>query len=158
MMSKRRQLQPSAGTRTGWDAAKAFFRTPSDTTAEADQEAFRQGKGRAVSCFLRGSVDPYPRHTRQGVLELTQAGIVWRPTWGLHRRVIPITEQIHSVDIRQAGRSEWNVKKGGKAFGVLPVPEYQVVVCKTDRGELELSIPSADIGLVKAALSRLKEE
>jgi hypothetical protein len=72
--------------------------------------------------------------------------------------VIPITEQIHSVDIRQAGRSEWNVKKGGKAFGVLPVPEYQVVVCKTDRGELELSIPSADIGLVKAALSRLKEE
>lgn len=154
MTSKRRQLQPSAGTRTGWGAAKARFRTPSDVAAGADQEAFRQGEGRTVSCSLRGSVDPYPRRSRQGVLELTQDGIAWRPTWGLHRRLIPITEHIHSVEVRQAGRSEWNVKKGGKAFGVLPVPEFQVVVCKTDRGELELSVPSTDVGLVKAALSR----
>jgi hypothetical protein len=80
--------------------------------------------------------------------------MAWRPTWGLHRRLIPISEHIRSLEVRQADRSEWNVKKGGKAFGVLPVPEFQVVVCKTDRGELELSVPSTDIELVKTVLSR----
>jgi hypothetical protein len=80
--------------------------------------------------------------------------MVWRPTWGLRRRPIPITEQINTVEVRQAGRAEWNVKKGGKAFGVLPVPEFQVIVCKTNRGDLELSVPSTDVGLVRAAISR----
>jgi hypothetical protein len=90
---QRRHVQPSAGTRTGWEAAKGLFRPPSESAAAADQEAFKRGEDRAVSCSLRGSVDPYPRHSRQGVLELTQRGMVWRPTWGLRRRPIPITEQ-----------------------------------------------------------------
>jgi hypothetical protein len=109
-------------------------------------------EARAVSCFLKGSADPYPRRSKQGTLELTRDGITWRPSWSFRRRPIPINEEIRSVDVREAGRSEWNVKKGGNAFGVVPVPAFQVVVCKTDRGTLELSVPSTDMGLVLTAL------
>jgi hypothetical protein len=151
---KRRRLQRSAGTRTGWGAAKAFFRSPPDSAASADQEAFRQGAGLIVTCFLRGSMDPYPRRSRQGTLQLTRNGIAWRPFWGIRRHLIPINEQVESVAVREAGRSEWNVKKGGNAFSAVPVPKFQVVVCKTDRGVIELSVSTTDVGLVRAALAR----
>jgi hypothetical protein len=78
--------------------------------------------------------------------------MAWRPYWSLHRRSIPINERMVSVEVREAGRSEWNLKKGGDAFGVIPVPEFQVVVCKTDRGVVELSVPSTDVGRVVTAL------
>lgn len=97
---------------------------------------------------------PYPRRTRQGVLELTQDGIGWRPAWGFHRRLIEMNEFVLSVEVRDAGRSEWNVKKDGKAFGVLPVPEFQVIVCRTDKGVLEFSVPSTEVDLVRARLTR----
>ncbi|MGO8961716.1 MAG: hypothetical protein ACLQFR_30745 [Streptosporangiaceae bacterium] len=121
--------------------------------AAADQEAFRAGEVRTVSCFLAGSTDPYPRHPRQGKLELTQDRIVWRPFWSVQRTPIAIDKRVHSVEVREAGRAEWNLKKGGNAFGV-PVPEFQVVVCHTDRGVVELSVPSTDVAVVLTALRR----
>lgn len=78
-------------------------------------------------------------------------GIAWRPYWSLHRRPIPINERIESIQVRDAGGSEWNVKKGGGIRGI-QVPAFQVVVCKTDRGVLELSVPSTDVALVVTAL------
>lgn len=146
-----RPPRPSAGTRTMWGAAKALFRPPAEADAAADQQAFRDGEGRTVSCFLRGPGAPYPRRLRQGSLKLTRDGISWRPFWSLRRRSIMINERIRSVDVRQAGRSEWNLKKGGNAYGI-PVPELQVIVCQTDRGVLELSVPDTDVGLVVTAL------
>lgn len=152
MTGMRRPPRRSAGTRTGWGAAKALFRRPSDAAFLADQRAFIGGEARSVSCFLKGSADPYPRRSKQGSLELTRDGIAWRPFWGLRRRSIPINEGVRSVEVREPGRSKWNVKKGGNAFGVVPVPAFQVVVCKTDRGILELSVPITDVGLVLTAL------
>lgn len=152
MTGNRKRVQASAGTRTAWGAVRTFFRTPSDGAAASDRDALARGEGRALTCFLKGSVDPYPRRSRQGTLELTRDEITWRASWGIPRRAVPINEHVQSVEVRQADRSEWNVKKGGKAFGVLPVPEFLVIVCKTDRGVLELSVPSADVPLVQAAL------
>ena len=63
------------------------------------------------------------------------------------RRVFDLS----ALTARQAGRSEWNVKKGGNAFGV-PVLAFQVVVCRTDRGTIYLCVPSTDVGLVLTAL------
>ena len=154
MTREHRRPRPSAGTRTGWGAARALFRRPSDAAAEADQEALRGGEALTVSCFLKGSADPYPRRSKQGSLELTPDGIAWRPFWRFQRRLIPIRERVQSVEVREAGRSEWNVKKGGNALGVVPVPEFQVVVCKIDGGVLELTVPGTDVNLVVTALRR----
>jgi hypothetical protein len=68
--------------------------------------------------------------------------------------MIPIRECVQSAEVRQAGRSEWNLKKGGTAFGVIPVPEFKVIVCQTDRGILKLCVPATDVALVRAALMR----
>ena len=154
MTGDRKRLQRSTGTRTGFGAARAFFRRPPPAASMEDVEAFRQGEGRFVTCSLRGSVDPYPRRSTQGKLALTSSRVAWRPAWGVRRRWLTIDERIQSMERRPAGGSEWNVKKGGKAFGVLPVPEFQVVVCTTDRGILEFSVPSADLVLVETALGR----
>jgi hypothetical protein len=102
--------------------------------------------------MLKGDAPPYPKHPRQGSLELISGQVRWRPSWGLRRKSLLINEPIRSIDVRAAGRSEWNVKKGGKAFGVVQIPEFRVVVAKTDRGLLEFSVPSTDVELVRAAL------
>jgi hypothetical protein len=80
-------------------------------------------------------------------------GMTWRPYWSLHRRPIPITERIESVKVRDPGPGEWNLKQGGSIRG-LQVPTFQVIICTTDRGVLELSVPSLDVALVVTALRR----
>jgi hypothetical protein len=147
----RRGLPRAAGTRTASGVAKALFRGPSVPDAAADRDAFKAGEGRTVSCFLKGSAGPWPRRRRQGSLDLMPGEIAWRPYWSLHRRPIPITEQIESLKVRDPGSSEWNLKQGGSIRG-LEVPAFQVIVCETDRGVLELSVPSADVDLVVTAL------
>ena len=153
MMGGRERFQRSAGTRTPWDVARAPFRPPSDRAASADREALRRGEGRTVSCFLRGSAAPYPRHLRPGTLVLTHGEMGWRPQWSFRRRLIPLRECVQSVEVRRPGRAEWNLKKGGTAFGVIPVPEFKVIVCQTDRGALKLCVPATDVALVRAALA-----
>lgn len=153
MTHGRRGSPRAAGTRTASDVARSLFRGPSDAAAAADREAFKAGEGRTVSCFLKGSADPWPRRRRQGILDLIPGGITWRPYWSLRRRPIPIIEQIESVEVRDPGPSDWNLKQGGNIRG-LQVPSFQVVVCTTDRGVLELAVPSTDVALVVTALRR----
>jgi hypothetical protein len=148
-----RGLRRAAGTRTASDVAKALFRGPSAAAAAADRDGFRAGEGRTVSCFLKGSGDPWPRRKRQGSLDLMPGEIAWRPYWSLHRQPIPITERIESLQVRDPGPAEWNLKQGGNIRGI-QVPAFQVIVCKTDRGVLELSVPSTDVDLVITALRR----
>jgi hypothetical protein len=59
---------------------------------------------------------------------------------------------IRSIDVRAAGNEERNVKKGGKMFGVIPLPEFKVVEATTDGGLVELAVTSWDVPLVVSAL------
>jgi hypothetical protein len=64
---------------------------------------------------------------------------------------------IRSVGVRTAGRADWNLKKGGKAFGVFPIPEFKIVEATTDAGVVELGVTSRDVPLVVAALSQRED-
>lgn len=150
----RSRLQPSSGTRTAWGTIRAGFRSPAQESSLSDLEALRHGEGRVVSCILKGSVPPYPRHPKQGLLELTSGQVSWHPSWTLSRRRLLITKPLAPIEVQNAGRSQWNVKKGGKAFGVVPIPEFKVVVVKTTESLLELSVPMTDVELVTAALQQ----
>lgn len=145
MIRKRRHLRRASGTINLMDIERALFRSPSRVAkaALADQEALRRGEGRVVVCWLRGPVDVYPHEPKQGMLELTQNGIAWRPYWGIRRRPISINEHIQSMKV-QCVDHEWHVKKG----------LFQVVVCTTDRGILEFAVPIIDMDLVQSALTR----
>jgi hypothetical protein len=114
----------------------------------------RQGEGRSVACFLRGSCAPYPRRDRQGTLEITSSGLYWHGSWGFGRRTLTIAQSPIDLEVRDADKTHWNVKKGGKAFGVLPVPAFRTIVCTTDAGVIELTVPQEDAPLVRAALER----
>jgi hypothetical protein len=63
-----------------------------------------------------------------------------------------IDAPIRSIEVRAAAQSEWNVKKGGKAFGVVPIPEFKVVEATTDAGVVEFAVPIWDVPLVVFAL------
>jgi hypothetical protein len=148
----KKRPQRAAGTRTPLDVIGAFFRAPSSEAAIGDQAAFQRGESREVGCFLRGSLPPYPKRPKPGRLELSSGQVTWRPNWGSHRKRLLISEQVRSIEIRPPGRAEWNVKRGGKAFGVLQIPEFKVLVCQTERGVIEFTVPSIDVPLVSAAL------
>ena len=142
----------SAGSRTAWGVIRSHFRTPSESAELLDHDASVDGKGRAVTCWLKGEMDPFPKRSRQGILELNSAGVAWRPSWGIRRERIVFADPIESLEIRRTGPAEWNMKKGGKAYGVLAVPEFLVLVCKTERGVLELAVSGTDVTLVRTAL------
>jgi len=144
-------MRRSAGSRTALDVIRAGFRGPSVESIAADQEALKRGEGRVVSCFLRGSTPPYPKQPRQGQLELEEGDVRWRAS-GFRRPPIPIDADIRSLDVREVRRIDANIKAGGKGFGVLPIPEFRVIVAETDRGVLEFFVPRADVQLVASAL------
>lgn len=131
---------------------RARFRAPSEEAIAADQEALTRGEHVIVTCFLRGPAPWYPSRQRQGELELALEEIRWRSFWSLRRASLVIDAPIRSIDVRAAGRGEWNVKKGGKAFGVIPIPEFKVVEATTDAGVVEFAVTSWDAPLVVSAL------
>ena len=131
---------------------RARFRAPSAEAIAADQEGLGRGEHLIVTCGLRGSASPYPTRLRQGELELVRGEMRWRAFWSLRRAPLVIDESIRSIDVRSAGQSEWNVKKGGKAFGLVPIPEFKVVEATTDAGVVEFAVTSWDVPLVVAAL------
>jgi len=45
--------------------------------------------------------------------------------------------RVESISVRPPGPAEWNVKKGGSAFGVVPVPRFLTIVCKTGEGTVD---------------------
>jgi hypothetical protein len=133
----------------------SFFRGPSPkdlARAHNDIDAIRAGRRREVTCFLRADFGPYPRRQRQGILVLTSTSAAWRPFWRLRRRPLSIAVRITSLRVRDAQPDEWNLKKGGTAFGVVTVPTFCVVVCKTLDGTIEFAVPALDAETVAAAL------
>jgi hypothetical protein len=145
-------MRRSAGTRGVWGAIRAGFRAPSQEAIAADQEALRGGERLRVACSLRGSAPPYPNRLRQGELEVARDEVRWRSSRSLGGAPLVI-EVPRSINVRAAGRGEWNVKKGGKAFGVIPLPEFKVVEATTDVGTVEFAVTSWDVPLVVSALS-----
>jgi hypothetical protein len=61
---------------------------------------------------------------------------------------LEIEFQIDGVVTRPADERESNVKKGGKAFGVVEIPAFVVVTCTGPVGTLDFVVPSADEPLV----------
>jgi hypothetical protein len=147
-------LRRSAGSRTAFDVLKARFRAPSAESALADKEALSRGEGRAVTCWLKGASGAYPNTLKQGTLELLPGEIRWRSFWGLRPRTLVIDSPIRSLQVGAPGGKGPSVKKGGRAFGVLPVPEFKAIAAETDQGALEFVVPSADLDLVTSALRR----
>jgi hypothetical protein len=89
---------------------------------------------------------------KQGTLELVEGEVRWRASTGLSRQTFAIDAPIRSVDVRDVAQGDWNIKRGGKAFGVFPLPEFKVLVAETDGGLLEFAVPSPDLSLVTTAL------
>jgi hypothetical protein len=146
--------QRSAGTRTLRDVLKALFRRPTSAQVQSDLDALQLGESRSVSCFLRASFGPYPRRVRQGMLDLTKSSAEWRPFWSLRRRPLQLVLRVESISVRPPGPAEWNVKKGGNAFGVVPVPRFVTIVCKTGEGTVELTVVDVDVPLVTRFFER----
>jgi hypothetical protein len=131
---------------------RAGFRPPSPAAIAADREALEGGERLIVTCGLRGSAPPYPTRLRQGELELAQEEIRWRAFWSLGRTPLVIDTPIRSIEVRAAEQRERNVKKGGKAFVLIPIPEFKVIEATTDSGAIEFVVPSWDVPLVVFAL------
>lgn len=122
---------------------------PARPSESGDIEAIRRGEGRAVSCFLRGQVDPFPQRLKQGTLVLQGSHASWIPYWALRRHPLGFDLEVLSVESRPADHREPNVKKGGTAFGTMQVPTFMVVSCGTSTGAVDFVIPAADEPLVK---------
>jgi hypothetical protein len=152
MSSDAKRQQRSAGSRTVFDVIRGGFRMPKTHATENEIPDVRDGSSRVVSCSLRGPRDPFPKRTKQGSLQISNRKVIWFPTWGLHRRRIEIDEQFRSISVRDPGKAEWNVKKGGNAFGVIPIPKFQVIECESDKGTFEFTVPQLDLDLVESAL------
>jgi hypothetical protein len=135
-------------------SSRRAFRAPSPQAAARDLEALERGEGLVVSCFLRGLVAPYPRRWKQGSLELMKGRISWRPLWALRRRPILVDKHVRSVEVKPIPASAWNVKKGGRAFGLVSLPDFQMVVATADRTVLEFIVPCIDVQLVVSAIKR----
>lgn len=59
-----------------------------------------------------------------------------------------INIDVESIAVRDPGRAEWNVKRGGYAPGVT-IPKFRVIVCTTRDGTIEFTVPPMDAPLVK---------
>ena len=152
MTKDARRHERSAGSRSGFDVIRSGFRQPNSNETEGDIESVRDGSTRIVSCSLRGPRSPYPKRSKQGNLQISHGLVTWSPSWGLHRRKLTIDEKFQSIRVLDPGKAEWNSKKGGSAFGVIPIPKFQVLECQSENGVFEFTVPQADIKLVELAL------
>jgi hypothetical protein len=123
-----------------------LFKPPEPKQSQGDLQAVRRGEARKVSCFLRGSLAPYPRRLRQGTLYLSGLNVHWEPFWSVRRIPQQITGPFLSITTRPADDREPNVKKGGGS--ILNVPSFTVVTCHTPHGAVDLVVPEADARLV----------
>lgn len=129
-----------------------FFRTPVPGDGQPDVEAVRRGESRTVSCFLRAEFGSLPRRLRQGSLTLSPQQATWRPYWSLRRRPVPLGVTIDSIGARLPDHREPFVNRDGKAIGVLAVPGFIVLTCRTASGILDLVVPAVDQPLVEGYL------
>lgn len=124
------------------------FAPPKASEGSSDIEAVRGGEARRISCFLRGSVDPFPRKLKQGRLQLSHGVADWTPFSSLSRNPVALRFTIQEVSTRPADFREPNVKRGGTVLGVVAVPAFVVVSCAGSLGTVDLIVPSADGPLV----------
>lgn len=122
-----------------------IFRTAESSNVPTAAE---MEKGFIVSCFLRGTYEPFPRGLKQGSLTLSSGPVSWTPYFSIKRSAVPINITVLSVTSRGADERERNVKKGGKAFGIVQVPTFEVVTCTTSSGSVDFVVPAADGALV----------
>jgi len=126
---------------------------PGPEAGRADIAAVRAGEGRKVSCFLRGSVDPYSRRLRQGTLWISAEEAHWVPFWSLRRQKLQLSGGAVHVQTRPADWREPYVKKGG-GF----IPAFWVVTCTTKVGDghgtADFVVPAADAALVASYFSK----
>jgi hypothetical protein len=129
---------------------------PAAEAGRADIAAVQAGEARKVSCFLRGSSDPFPRRLKQGVLYISAPEAHWVPFWSLRRPRLPITIGARSVRTRPADYREPNVKQGGIALHGVEVPVFMVVTRTTDTSDadetVDFVVPAADAPLVASYL------
>ena len=130
-----------------------LFRPPQSSDGRSDVEAVRMGETRKVSCFLRGTIVPFPLRLKQGSLVLSNQGATWEPFWSLNRHPLAIDITVETVSCRPADQREPRVKKGGKILGVI-VPAFVVVSCNCPMGVLDLVVPPADEPLVSGFFRR----
>lgn len=123
-----------------------------------DRAALERGESRSVTCFLRGSSEPFPLTMQQGVLEVAAGKLLWRPYWSIRRPAIAIPTPVGNVNVRKPSWShgEANIKRGKKIIGPLRVPDFQVADASTDKGDISLAIPAVDVPLVLDALATLQ--
>src|SRR5262252_1645411 len=125
---------------------------PGPEAGQADIAAVMAGEARKVSCFLRGSFDPYPRHLKHGALYVSAEEAHWVPLWSLRRSALPIGIRARYVQTRPADHREPNVKQGGIWRDGVKIPVFMVVTCTTEvsdgYGTVEFVVPVADAYLV----------
>src|ERR1700683_1347625 len=97
-----------------------------------------------VSCFLRGSPEPYPKRLKQGTLRISGGKASWSSSFGHKTLDLVPGIKVQRVNTRAADEREPNVKHGGTAFGVVAVPEFTVVSCSTTDGCVDFVAPSVD--------------
>jgi hypothetical protein len=141
-------------------AVSLMWKGPPGPEAGADDiAAVRAGEARKVSCFLRGSHDPYPRRLRQGTLYISAGDAHWAPFWSLRRPQLQINIKSGHVRTRVADDREPNVKRGGIGPHGVQIPAFMVVTCTTDATGVpetaDFVVPAADARLVASYFSGL---
>jgi hypothetical protein len=129
-----------------------MFWTAPPSDSQSDIEAVQTGKARTMTCFLRGSSDPYPINLKQGTLLLAGDRATWKPYWHFRRRpLLRINTGFDTVTTRAADRRESEVVKtggGGRALGVILVPTFIVVTCANPALSVDFVVSSSDGPLV----------
>lgn len=128
-----------------------MFSPQGPSRSNADIEAVRNGGSRIVSCFLRGSIQPFPPRLTQGTLTISASSATWKPYFRFPRRPLRLEPRAESVTTRPADSREPGVKKGGQA-GVVTVPAFMVVTGHLQGGSADFVVPGADAPLVGAWL------
>jgi len=144
-MSDHQRPSREAGSRTFVDVLRHPFTAFSapfrhNRAASADDGAAALGSaGRVVTCFIRGTVDPFPKRFKQGGLHLTGTEIRWAPGVRLRGGGLLLTPPFAIHNVRApTGSEELRIKRG----------VFEIVEISSGAGELMLGLPSDSVALV----------
>ena len=148
-MSDRQMPRRDAGSRTFVDVLRhplAAFSAPFRKNRAASAE---DAAGRVVTCFIRGTVDPFPKRFKQGGLHLTGTEIRWAPGVRLRGGGLLLTPPFAIHNVRApTGSEELRIKRG----------VFKIVEISSGAGELMLGLPSDSVALVVQRLGRRTDQ